>query len=236
MENFHAKNVLITGATGNLGEAVARAFLERGASLALTDRNPERLRSTYADVPTGQVLFVAPVDMADAAQVEQLFATVKAHWDRLDVLVNVVGGFTYEKILGSSSDTWDKMMTLNARTAYNVCRSAAPIMVAQGSGKIINVAARAGLSAGAGVAAYAAAKSAVIRLTESLAAEVKEYGVNVNCVLPGTLDTPQNRAEMPNADHARWVPLAALADVIVFLASPAARAIHGAAIPVYGRS
>ena len=105
----------------------------------------------------------------------------------------------------------------------------------QGSGKIVNVAARAGLAGGARMAAYSVSKSAVIRLTESLAAEVKSAGINVNCVLPGTIDTPQNRAST-KGDPARWVAPAAIADVILFLASDAARAVHGAAVPVYGLS
>jgi NAD(P)-dependent dehydrogenase (short-subunit alcohol dehydrogenase family) len=109
-------------------------------------------------------------------------------------------------------------------------------MLERGSGRIVHVAARAGLSGGANMAAYSASKSALIRLVESLSAELRHKGINVNCVLPGTLDTPQNRQEMPNADYSKWVPVEALADVIAFLASDAARAVTGAAIPVYGRS
>jgi NAD(P)-dependent dehydrogenase (short-subunit alcohol dehydrogenase family) len=111
-----------------------------------------------------------------------------------------------------------------------------PHMLDQHSGKIVNISSRAGLEGKKNSAAYAAAKSAVIRLTESMSAELKASGINVNCILPGTIDTPQNRAEMPKADFDRWVTPEALASVILFLASGEARAVHGAALPVYGLS
>jgi NAD(P)-dependent dehydrogenase (short-subunit alcohol dehydrogenase family) len=126
------------------------------------------------------------------------------------------------------------MLDLNARTAFVVSRAVIPGMRERGQGKIIHVASRAALKGSAKAAAYSASKSALIRLTESLAAELKRDGINVNCVLPGTIDTPQNRASMPKADRSRWVAPEAIADVILFLASDAARAIHGAALPVYG--
>jgi NAD(P)-dependent dehydrogenase (short-subunit alcohol dehydrogenase family) len=128
------------------------------------------------------------------------------------------------------------MLDLNARTVFNTCRTVIPHMLAQGSGRIINVAARAALEGKAHMAPYCVSKAAVITLTESLAAEHKDRDITVNCILPGTLDTPQNRAAMPDQDHTQWVPPAALADVILFLASDAARCVTGAAVPVYGRS
>jgi NAD(P)-dependent dehydrogenase (short-subunit alcohol dehydrogenase family) len=128
------------------------------------------------------------------------------------------------------------MIDLNARSVFVACQAVIPTMVDQRSGKIINVAARSGLAGAARSAAYSAAKAAVIRLTESMAAELKNDGINVNCVVPGTIDTPRNRADMPKGDPSRWVTADSLAEVILFLASDAARDIHGAAIPVYGRS
>jgi NAD(P)-dependent dehydrogenase (short-subunit alcohol dehydrogenase family) len=128
------------------------------------------------------------------------------------------------------------MMDLNARSVFHTCRAVVPHMVRQGSGRIVNVSARAALEGKARMGPYCASKAAVLTLTESLAAEHKLDGVNVNCILPGTIDTPQNRAAMPDADHSRWVAPAALADVIVFLASEASRTVTGAAIPVYGQS
>jgi NAD(P)-dependent dehydrogenase (short-subunit alcohol dehydrogenase family) len=132
--------------------------------------------------------------------------------------------------------TWEFMMNLNARTVFLVCRAVLPHMMQQNQGRIVSIAARAALTGKAKMAPYVASKSAVIRLTESMAAEVKEQAINVNCILPGTIDTPRNREEMPDADFKKWVTPEALAEVILFLSSDAARAINGAAIPVYGRS
>jgi len=128
------------------------------------------------------------------------------------------------------------MYTLNARTAFIISRAVVPAMLEQHYGKIIHVAARAGMQAGKNASAYGAAKGAVVRLTESLAAELKTHGINANCILPGIIDTPQNREAMPKADFSTWVSPEDIAKVVLFLASDAARPIHGAAIPVYGLS
>jgi NAD(P)-dependent dehydrogenase (short-subunit alcohol dehydrogenase family) len=136
----------------------------------------------------------------------------------------------------TDDEDWDLMMQLNVRSVFNTCRAVVPHMLRQGGGRIINVSARAALEGKARMGPYCASKAAVLTLTESLAAEHKLAGINVNCILPGTIDTPQNRAAMPDADFSRWVPPPALADVVVFLASEASRAVTGAAIPVYGQS
>jgi NAD(P)-dependent dehydrogenase (short-subunit alcohol dehydrogenase family) len=133
-----------------------------------------------------------------------------------------------------SLEDWDRMLTLNARTVFLISRAVVPPMLERGNGKIVHVASRAALHGSANSGPYSASKSAVVRLTESLAAEVKKKGINVNCVMPGTIDTPQNRESMPSASRDRWVQPEAIADVILFLASDAARAIHGVALPVYG--
>jgi NAD(P)-dependent dehydrogenase (short-subunit alcohol dehydrogenase family) len=133
-------------------------------------------------------------------------------------------------------ETWDFLLDLNARSVFIASRKVIPHLLNQGSGNIVNVAARPGLEGKAGMSAYSASKSAVIRLTESMAAELKDRGINVNCIIPGTIDTPQNRESMPNEDYSMWVAPESLADVIQFLSAPAARDIHGAALPVYGRS
>jgi NAD(P)-dependent dehydrogenase (short-subunit alcohol dehydrogenase family) len=128
------------------------------------------------------------------------------------------------------------MFSINLHTALNSCRAVVPHLLRQGGGRIVNVAARAALAGVPTLAAYCASKSALVRLSESLAAELKDQGITVNCVLPGTIDTPQNRRDMPGADFSKWVAPEAIADVILFLASDAARAVSGASIPVYGRS
>jgi NAD(P)-dependent dehydrogenase (short-subunit alcohol dehydrogenase family) len=225
--------VLITGAAGNLGAAVAQAFAGRGARLALADRNTERLAVQAAELGA----FTYGANATDAEQIAGLVAAVQGRYGRLDVLVNLVGTYRGGKpIHETDPDEWDFLMNVNARSVWLMCRAVVPVMLAQGGGKIVSVAARAGLQAGRGAAAYAASKAAVIRITESVSLDVRDHGINVNCVLPSTIDTPQNREMLPKADPSKWVAPEQVADAIVFLASEEAGGIHGAAIPVYGRA
>jgi NAD(P)-dependent dehydrogenase (short-subunit alcohol dehydrogenase family) len=159
----------------------------------------------------------------------------RARLGRIDALINVAGGFRWQKLEEGDVDTWDRMFAINLKTAVVASRAVLPPLLAQGSGSIVHVGAGAAARAAAGMGAYAASKSGVLRLTESLAEELKDRGVRVNAVLPGTIDTPQNRADMPDADFSRWVAPEALADVVLFLISPAARAVNGAAVRVFGR-
>jgi NAD(P)-dependent dehydrogenase (short-subunit alcohol dehydrogenase family) len=236
MSEFDGKGVIITGAAGNLGAAVAAAFAGLGARLVLIDRSAERLEQLRDDLDLSSTTLLLPADLTAA---ESVAAAVEqaATLGSIDVLANIAGGFTMGPPLHETSDRdWDFMMDLNARSVFNTCRAVIPHMLSQGGGRIVNVSARAAREGKARMGPYCASKAAVLTLTESLAAEHKLAGINVNCILPGTIDTPQNRADMPDADHSRWVPPAALADVVVFLASDAARAVTGAAIPVYGQS
>jgi NAD(P)-dependent dehydrogenase (short-subunit alcohol dehydrogenase family) len=228
--------VIVTGAAGNLGTAVARTFRAAGAKLVLVDRDPDRLSRLFPDlVRSPDHYLTAPVDLTDEAAVKAMVDQTLSRFGRIDVLVNVAGGYRGGTPVHETPLTiWDFLLNLNARTVYIASSAVIPAMLRQGSGKIVNVAARAALQGAAKMGAYSASKSAVIRLTEAMAAELKNDGINVNCVLPGTIDTPDNRAAMPKADTSRWVQPEALADVILFLASDAARAVHGAAIPVYG--
>ena len=238
MFDFSERVVMVGGASGNLGEAVVRAFHAAGANLVLPDRKPDRLPNLFpglADSP--EHLPIGPVDATDAASVDRAVQAALERFGRIDVLANTVGGYRAgTPVHETPLDTWDFMLNLNARTALVLSRTVVPHMLEQGSGKIVHVAARAALKGGAKSAAYSVSKSAIVRLVESMAAELRHKNINVNCVLPGTIDTPQNRQDMPNADHSRWVPPEAIADVMLFLASDAARAVNGAAIPVYGRS
>ena len=155
----------------------------------------------------------------------------------IDVLANIAGGFAMgDSVTDASDDTWDFMMNLNARTVLNVCRAAVPGMVDRGCGKIVNIGARGALRGTALMGAYIASKSVVMRLTETLSDELKGCGINVNCVLPSIIDTPRNRKDMPKAKFENWVPPEHIASVVLFLASPAATAVHGASIPVEGLS
>jgi NAD(P)-dependent dehydrogenase (short-subunit alcohol dehydrogenase family) len=228
---------MVAGAAGNLGEAVARAFGEAGARLVLLDRGPDRLAALYPELSRAEDhLLLGGVDAADGSSVAAAVSTALERLGHIDVLANTVGGWrggtaTHE----TSLETWELLQDLNARTAFVLSRAVLPAMLEQGSGKIVHTAARAALAGTARSAAYSASKAAVVRLVESLAAEVGSKGININCVLPGTIDTPQNRAAMPKADPSRWVPPGAIAQVFLFLASDAAWLINGAAVPVYGR-
>ncbi|MBK8742288.1 MAG: SDR family NAD(P)-dependent oxidoreductase [Betaproteobacteria bacterium] len=233
--NFSNRTVLVTGASGNLGRAVAAAFAELGANIALVDRRRESLERTYG-AENDRRLFVT-ADLLDQDQVSAAVASVMARYARIDVLCNIAGGFRMGAPVHETADTdWNFMFDVNARTLLHAVRAVVPRMIAAGGGKIVSVAAFAAQKGAAGMGAYAASKSAVIRLTETMAAELREKNINVNCVLPTIIDTPENRAAMPKADPARWVAPADLAAVIAFLASDAARAVHGAAVPVTGLS
>lgn len=225
--------VLITGAAGHLGRAVAAHFRQRGARLVLLDRDVQALQPDYAS-DTGALL--AQVDLMDRAAVAASVQQACAHFGGLDSVCHLAGGFRMgEAVHETSPQTWDFLMDLNARSLLNVAAAAVPRLIERGAGHIVTVGAGAALRGGAQMGAYAASKSALIRLTESMSAELKAHGINVNCVLPSIIDTPDNRSAMPDADHGSWVAPAALAEVIAFLASEAARAIHGAAIPVSGK-
>jgi len=234
---FRDRVALVAGASGALGGALVRRLAAEGARVAAVARDPDRLiRSLAAGGPLPEErLTVHGADLADGAAAAALVAEVVARDGRLDHLFNVAGSFAAaESVEASSDELWASLWEANFRVTLHACRAAAPVMKRQGEGTIVNVGSRAALLGGAGVAAYSVAKAAVVRLTESLAAEGKRFGVRVNCVLPHTLDTPANRAAMPAADPTGWVELDALVDVLLFLASPAARAIHGAALPVFG--
>jgi NAD(P)-dependent dehydrogenase (short-subunit alcohol dehydrogenase family) len=229
--------IIITGAVGNLGLATAQAFQRAGHKTVLVDRSPDRLPKVYANLATStDHLLLGGVDLSSSVSVEKLAADTVARFGRIDTLVNTVGAWgggkpAYEEDLA----TWDFLFNVNLRTTLHCCRAVIPQMLKQQRGKIINVASRDALVGTAGYAAYSASKSAVLRLTESLADELKGSNINVNCIMPSTIDTPQNRAAMPDADFSKWVEPSALADVILFLGSDSARAINGAALPVYGK-
>jgi NAD(P)-dependent dehydrogenase (short-subunit alcohol dehydrogenase family) len=225
--------VVITGGMGNLGRAVAGAFAAAGSTVAVIDHGavPEAQAAKSND----RYLSIGGVDLTQFAHAEQAVQAVVSKFGRLDVLVNIAGGFRWQTLADGDVSGWDQMYDINLKTAVNASKAALPNILKSDAGRIINIGAGAAAKAAAGMGAYAASKSGVLRLTESLSEEVKDRGVTVNTVLPGTIDTPQNRKEMPKADTSKWVLPEAIADVVVFLASAGARAITGAAVPVFGR-
>ena len=233
--DFKDRTVVVTGAAGNLGTAVAQSFAERGARLALLDLDHDALRRAFGAEDDGRLLI--PVDLLDRDRVRTAMAAIIDSFGGIDVLCNIAGGFRMgEQVHETSDRTWDFLMDINARSLIHATGAVVPHMLKAGHGRIVNVGAKAALHGVAGMGAYCAAKSAVIRLTEAMSAELREHGINVNCVLPTIIDTPENRAGIPKADPRRWVAPADLAAVILFLSSDAARAVHGAALPVTGLS
>lgn len=232
--SFENRTVMITGAAGHLGRAVAAAFSERGARLVLLDRDARTLEAAFG---AGSAHRLVAADLLDSDALQAALAQAAGGIGRIDVLCHIAGGFRMGEAVHETSDaTWRFMFDINARTLLNIVRVVVPRMIEHGGGKIVNVGAYSAQKGAARMGAYCASKNAVIRLTESMSAELREKNINVNCVLPTIIDTADNRAAMPDADPTRWVAPQALADVIGFLASDAARAVHGAALPVTGLS
>lgn len=221
MKEFEGRVVVVSGTAGILGAAVAQGFHEAGGTVIGIDVVAHE--APYSTLE---------LDLLDLVKTKQALTP----FNSIDVLANIAGGFTMgESVADTSDETWEFMMNLNVGTMLNLVRTVVPVMRTSGTGgKIINVGALGALQGAPLMGAYVAAKSVVIRTTESLAAELKQDGINVNCVLPSIIDTPRNREDMPNADFSEWVSPDALARVVLFLASKDADPIHGAAIPVPG--
>lgn len=229
---FTDKVVMVTGASGNLGSAVSRRFAAAGAKLALVERDESRLAELIREVGG----FPCEADVTDPASVDALVQRVEAEYGRIDVLAHTVGGFAPgQPVHESGLDIWDKMMNLNARSVYVMAGRVAGHMVEhQIEGSIVAIVSRNAYKGTAKNAAYSAAKAAAQRVIESMAAELGKLGITVNAIAPSTIDTPQNRAEQPNADYSKWVQPSEIADAIAFLASN--RAVNGHTLDMFGRS
>ena len=231
---FEGKRVFVTGAAGALGQAVCHHFNKKGASIVALDYSDDLLTAAFSNqIEKNDYL---SLDLTSRVSCEEVLGALVAE-KGVDILCNIAGGFMMgERVHETSDTTWDFLMNLNARSIINTTSTVAPFMIDQGSGKVINVAARAATQGSAEMGVYTASKAAVIRLTEAMAAELRERNINVNCIMPGIIDTPRNRQDMPEADHSKWVLPEQLASVVGFLASEEAIAVHGAAIPVDGLS
>ncbi|MCO5086426.1 MAG: SDR family oxidoreductase [Methylobacteriaceae bacterium] len=228
--------VIVTGAGGNLGAAVAAEMNRQGASLVCVDYAATSLEALEKSLsPASGLLALSGLDLTRHEDAQKMVAATLDKFGRVDALVNTVGGFRMAPVVDALDD-WDFLMNINARAALATSAAVAPVMKQRGFGRIVHIAAGAGNKGGAEMSVYSAAKAAVMRITESLAEELSADGVTVNCILPGTIDTPQNRAAMPDADTSRWVPPSDIAKVIAFLISDMAGAVTGAAIPVTRRS
>jgi NAD(P)-dependent dehydrogenase (short-subunit alcohol dehydrogenase family) len=233
-----ARVVLVAGGTGGLGRAVSLAFLEEDARVVVTYRKQEELDTLKnLAVGKGSQLDGFSVDVTNEAEVGKLVEGIVARHGRLDVMVNTVGGYAGGvKLWELDTKVFDQMLALNLRAGYALARAAVRVMLKQGSGAIVNIAAKAAIDHGAGAAAYAASKAAAVAMMDSLAEDLKGTGIRVNSVLPSIIDTEANRKAMPQADFAKWPKPEDIARVIVFLCGDDAKVIHGAAVPVFGNS
>ena len=237
--NFHDKVVLVAGGTGGLGREVTMAFLEAGAKVVVTYVAPEEYAAVVSAAertgtapPTGTHL-----DVTDSAAVEKFLAGILAAHGRLDILVNTVGAYAGgTNLWETDARTYDRMLQLNLKSGFVLASAVVPQMIKRNRGWIVNIASKAAFDHAAGGSLYAASKAAALALMDSLAADVKPYNINVNTVLPSIIDTAANRKAMPNADFSKWPKPEEIARVILFLCSEEARVIHGAAIPVYGKT
>ncbi len=236
--DFRDKVVLVTGGTGGLGHSVSLRFLEDGATVLVTYRQQKEFEA-LKDAATAHAdhLHGAAIDVTDSSAMDEFVQSLVLRHGRLDVVVNTVGAYAGGvKAWEIEPKVFERMLDLNLRSGFVLARTAVPVMLKQKSGVLINVAAKAALDHAAGASAYAASKAAAVALMDCLAADVKGSGVRVNSILPSVIDTEPNRDAMPGSDFAKWPRPEEIARVILFLASPAGKVVHGASIPVYGES
>lgn len=241
-DGFAGRHVVVTGGTGALGSAVVGLLLKAGAVCHVPCHNSNELKHfPHANDPNTHI--ADGLDLTDEGAVEAFYSRFgpgevvggdRALW----ASIHVAGGFAMSPTTQTSKESFLRQFSMNALTCFLCCREAVKRMRAHGGGRIVNVAARPGLAPdlGAGMVAYTVGKASVVALTRSLAAEVAAEGIWVNAVAPSTMDTPANRAAMPDADHASWPSVEDVAHTILFLASPENRAARGGVVPVYGRA
>jgi NAD(P)-dependent dehydrogenase (short-subunit alcohol dehydrogenase family) len=234
---FSNKVALITGGTGGLGRAVTLALLHEGASVIATYIHKDEADALKDATGPKASLELLPLDATDEAACRVLVDGITARRGHLDILINTIGAFAAGKpVWETDPKTYQLMLALNLHAGFNLARTVVPAMLRQKSGAIVNIASKAAIDHAAGVGAYAASKAATLALFDCMAQELKSSGVRVNSVLPSIIDTEPNRKAMPEADFSRWPKPEEIAQVILFLCSPEAKLIHGAAIPVYGES
>jgi NAD(P)-dependent dehydrogenase (short-subunit alcohol dehydrogenase family) len=236
MYDFSNKVVLITGGTGALGITLTQRFISFGATTIATYVRDEKIEAIKPENKINPELIKADITKED--QVVKLIATIVERFGHIDILVNSVGGYLGGKCVTELDDhEWDFMMNLNLKSAFLISKHVIPVMKSSGrGGKIVHISSRTGLKSEGFDSAYAASKSGLIRLVESISRETRESGINVNCILPSIIDTEASRKAMPKADFSRWVKTDDIANVVLFLCSQEAKVITGAAIPTYGLS
>ena len=233
--DFSNKIVLVTGGTGALGRSITKAFLESNATVISSYLNDRETGRTQIDNKSSIQLVKANV--TNEEEIEKLVFGVLDKYGRIDILVNVVGAYLGGKtVVELEEKEWDLMMNVNLKSAFLISKHVTRQMISSKYGKIIHVSSKIGLHSEGYDSAYAASKSGLIRLVESLSKETKDLNINVNCIMPSIIDTEANRNAMPNADFNKWVKPEELANVVLFLSSEEAKTITGAAIPTFGVS
>lgn len=233
--DYTGQTIVITGAAGALGSTAAELFFRAGADIALVDISFQKL--THPRWKHAKNVGLFETDLTDVNSVNNSVAQIIERFGKIDCLANVAGGFKMGPAVHETPvSDWDFMINLNAKSVFLMCRAVVPNMLEKKKGRIVNVAARAAIEGKAKMAPYCVSKAAVVTLTQSLAAELKMNNINVNCILPGTVDTPQNRNDMPDANFSNWVPSTDLANELLHLCSEQAKGVTGAAVPVYGKS
>ncbi len=225
---------IVTGGAGALGRAITARLLADGAIVwvpYIDDKDRERLVESLP-AAGGERVIIERVDVTETAAMTEFAQAVHARHGRIDVLVAGVGGFAGGALLDTDRALWDRMLAMNLTSVFVAARAVAPHMVAAGRGRIVTIAARAVMPPVGGFIAYTVSKAGVIAFTQALAAELRGRGVTVNAVLPSTMDTPGNRAAMPDADPASWVPVESVADAIAFLARDESRHVTGALLTI----
>jgi NAD(P)-dependent dehydrogenase (short-subunit alcohol dehydrogenase family) len=220
---------LVTGGTGALGHAVTLRLLADGARLCvpwIVDAERERLEAAIGRNDASRVL-LERADVTDSTAFARLVETVRTRLGGVDVLVTLVGGFAAGSLLETDRATWDRMLALNLTSAFTAARAVVSHMVAAGRGRVVTVGSRAVVPPAGGFIAYTVSKAGVIAFTQALAQELRGTGVTANCVLPSTMDTPANRAAMPDADRRGWIPVESVADAIAFLVRDEAAHVTG---------
>jgi NAD(P)-dependent dehydrogenase (short-subunit alcohol dehydrogenase family) len=226
---MNGKVVLVTGANGGLGTHVTRAFLDAGATVVGTSRKIQQ--SEFSS----DRFTAIPAELSSRKNAQALLDQVVAGFGQLDVLVHTVGGFAGGQPVADTDDaTLELMLDLNLNSTFHILRATIPVLRRSGAGRIIAIASRAAVEPAAGVGAYSASKAAMVSLVKTVALENRDAGLTANAILPGTMDTPGNRAAMPGADFSKWVRPANVASLVLWLAGHAAREMTGAAIPMYG--
>jgi NAD(P)-dependent dehydrogenase (short-subunit alcohol dehydrogenase family) len=234
------KVAIVTGATGALGRVVTRKLVQNGVKIVALYRKEkalDELQEFLGELGSNIIGFMG--DATDSQSVQGLVQKAIDDYGNVDILLNIVGAYSGGKILADTNEkSWDRMMNVNLKSAFLCCKAVLPHMMERKYGKIVNISARTAVQRGtrARSGAYAVSKAGVITLTEALAEETKDYGIQVNCIMPSTIDTEENRRMLPKADFSKWVDPEEIAEVMLFLVSDASKPTSGASIPVYGRA